>query len=187
MLAARAVTGIDDRHRRDLGRAVRSARLMVTNHDDVAIAANDADGILDLFGLALRGKSMRVFGGTHLAAQPVHGPFKAEAGPGGRLIEQAGQNSILIVQGPAAGHDSLHQPRPVEQLQIGRAHACPPRPSSVRSRSGSGWPADRTSWPEFDSDGPASRRAPRFSPSAATGRTTPSTIDRKSTRLNYSH
>ena len=57
-----------------------------------------------------------MFGGEHTSAQPVHGRFKAEARPGGRLIEQAGQNSILIVQRPAARDNSLHQPRPVEQL-----------------------------------------------------------------------
>src|SRR5664279_6623402 len=46
MLAACAVPRIDDRNRRDLGRAARPARLMMTNHDNVAVAANDADGIL---------------------------------------------------------------------------------------------------------------------------------------------
>ena len=116
MLAARAVACVDDRHRRDLGRAARSARLMMANHDDVAIAANDADGILHLFGFDLGGERASMFGGEHASAQPVHGRFKAEARPGGRLIEQAGENSILVVQRSAARHNSLHQPRPVEQL-----------------------------------------------------------------------
>src|SRR5271157_3446255 len=45
----------------------------------------------------------------------MHRRFKREAGPGGRLIKQAGKNPVLVIQRPAAGHNSLHQSRTGEQ------------------------------------------------------------------------
>ncbi len=89
---------------------------MMANDDNIAIAADDADGVLNLFGLDLRGERARMFGGEHASAQPMHGGFETEARAGGRLIEQAGQDFVLVVERSAARHDSLHQPRAVEQL-----------------------------------------------------------------------
>ena len=39
-----------------------------------------------------------MLGGQHPAAEPVHGRFKREAGARRRLIEQAGQDPVLIIQ-----------------------------------------------------------------------------------------
>ena len=116
MLAAVAVTSIDDRHRRDLGRTRRSTGFMMANHDDIAVAADDADGVFHLLAFDLRREGARMFGGEHASAQPVHGGFKRETRARGRLIEQAGEDAVLVVQRAAARHDALHQPRAVKQL-----------------------------------------------------------------------
>src|SRR5271165_3807364 len=57
-----------------------------------------------------------MFGGQHSAAQPVHRGFKREAGAGGRRVEQAGKDPVLIIQRAAARDNPLHQPRTVEEL-----------------------------------------------------------------------
>src|SRR5271167_3598875 len=57
-----------------------------------------------------------MLGRKHPATQPMHRGFERKAGPGGRLVEQTGKDSVLIVQRPAARHNSLHQPRTVEQF-----------------------------------------------------------------------
>src|SRR5580693_9697440 len=51
-----SVARIDDRHRRYLGCAGRSAGLMMTNNNYVGVAADDANRIFDLLGLNLRRK-----------------------------------------------------------------------------------------------------------------------------------
>src|SRR5271166_62155 len=57
-----------------------------------------------------------MFSGEHPATQPVHSSFKREARPCGRLVEQAGEDAVLIVQSSAPCHNSLHEPRTVKQL-----------------------------------------------------------------------
>src|ERR1039457_2182824 len=84
--------------------------------DGIAILADDANGILNLLAFHLRRESLRVFGGEHASAQPQHRRLETKPCARGRLVEQAGEDFILIVEGAAARHDAFHQARTVEQL-----------------------------------------------------------------------
>src|SRR5512146_865015 len=116
MLSTVAVAGIDDRHWRDLRSSFRSPLLVMTNHDNVRVAADDADGIFNLFVLELRRKSPRMFGRQHLAAKAIHGGFEAEARACRRLVEQGRHDATLVVEGAAPSDNALHGARSIEQF-----------------------------------------------------------------------
>ena len=116
MLAAIAISGIDDRYGRDLRRPPRPAFFVMADHDHVAVAADDANRVFHLLGFDFGGKRARMLGGEHPAAQPVHGRLEAETGAGRGLVEQRGQDPVLIVERAAASDHALHPARAVEQF-----------------------------------------------------------------------
>src|SRR3954470_5589444 len=98
MLSAVAIPGIDYRHRRDFSRARGSSCLMMANDDDVAVAADDANRILDLLGFNFRRKRARMFSGEHAAPQSMHRRFEGEPGSRGGLVKDTRENTALVIQ-----------------------------------------------------------------------------------------
>src|SRR5208337_5354294 len=62
MLPAVTISGIDDRHGRNLRRTPGAAFLVVPDYDYIRIAADDVDRVLDVLSLNLGGKLSRMLG-----------------------------------------------------------------------------------------------------------------------------
>ena len=116
MLAAAAVAGVDDGDLRHPGRPAGAALLRVPQHDDVGVARDDADRVLELLALDLRRKHPRVLGGHHAPAEAVHRGLEREARAGGRFVEERGHHPVRVVAGAPARHHLLHLARAGEQL-----------------------------------------------------------------------
>src|SRR4051812_9919545 len=116
MLATVAVSGIDDRHRRNLGGAPGAALLVMAYHDYVAVTAHDADGVFHLLAFHLRGKTSRMLSRKHTSAKPVHGPFKRKTSSCRRLVEHRRHDLVLVVKSAASPCNSLHAPGTIEKL-----------------------------------------------------------------------
>ena len=80
----------------------------MTDDDHVAVAGDDADGILDLLTVDCGGEDAGLFGGEDAPAEAKHGGFKRETGAGGGLVEEAGEDAALVIESAAAGHDAFH-------------------------------------------------------------------------------
>src|SRR5664279_582222 len=84
--------------------------------DRVTVGADNADGILNLLAFNLRRESLRMFSREHASTQPQHCSFETKTSARGRLIEEAGEYFVLIVEGAPARDNAFHQSRTVEQL-----------------------------------------------------------------------
>ena len=82
-----AVACVDDRNFRLHGCNARCTLLGMAHGDYVGVAADGADGIRNALALCGRGAGCLREAENH-AAELVHRSLKAEAGAGGRLIEQ---------------------------------------------------------------------------------------------------
>ena len=89
-----AVACIDHRHVAHCRRARRRALLLVAQHDHVAIAALDADRVLERFALDGGGKLGRVLGGDHRAAEPGHRRLEGMPRSGRGLVEQRDHHMV---------------------------------------------------------------------------------------------
>ena len=76
MLAAIPVAGVNQGDRRDLGRTLGPAYLVVADDDHVRITADDANGIFDLLAFHFGGEGAGMLGGENASAQPMHGRLK---------------------------------------------------------------------------------------------------------------
>ena len=82
-----SVTGIDDRHVRNLRCITGGAFQMVAHNDKIDVVAYHQDGIFQCF--AFGGTSRGSVGETdHTAAQPVHRSFETQTCAGGGFEEQ---------------------------------------------------------------------------------------------------
>src|SRR5581483_7278066 len=82
VLSAHTVAGVDHRHRRNLSRPPSTSLFVVTDHNHVAVATDNANRIFNLFPFNFRREDPGLFGGEYAASQAVHGSFEAEAGAG---------------------------------------------------------------------------------------------------------
>src|ERR1035437_1498678 len=98
MLAAVAIAGVDHGNRGNLGGTLGAPFFIVANDDDVAIARNDADGILELLAFNLRGEDTGLLGRKHTAAQTMHGRFEGKAGARGGRVEHSRHDAVLVVE-----------------------------------------------------------------------------------------
>ena len=82
-----AVACIDDGRCGIQRRCLGSTLHRMADGDDVGIAADNGDRILEAFALGNRG-ILRIIKSDHTAAQPQHCRFEGHLGSGGRLVKQ---------------------------------------------------------------------------------------------------
>ena len=115
-----SVAGVDDGHAAHRGRAPRGALLVVAQHDDVGVAADDADRVLDGLALGRRRELARVVGAHRAAAEPQHRSLERQSRACRRLVEQRGHQLALQPAGVAM-RLALHVVREHEELLEQRA------------------------------------------------------------------
>ena len=95
-MAVTAVTRVDDGHTGSAGRNKGRTLLGMAHGDDICVAAHHLDGVGH--ALALGGRTVAAIGkAEHIAAELIHGSFKAQSGAGRGFKKQGRQ--LLTVAG----------------------------------------------------------------------------------------
>ena len=88
----------------------------MTHHDDVRVAAHDADRVLERLAFSHGGELGSIFRRNHPAAETVHRRLEGKAGARGRLIEQSRHDPVMVIGDATALHELLHRLGHLKQL-----------------------------------------------------------------------